>query len=242
MNFNINCKRRLDQLFLYKNVQTSQVLVTIGRVIQNQYLKQIKDAALRPHKLRKDHWSPFIAISGFTSYSSIITTNNILLDKIQNRPKPQEYYKTEKRIRIHEDMDSIETSVLGLCQSLQQLEMRGMESEEKNSLLKIYWERMAMINLPKEKLGLNWPKFVQHEKLELKRSRLFMNDEFKWKKKPFAERKDRKDAKFKRGIYAKKKENKENQGSQTNQAEGTSDMEIEIESDVKVMEQIQQTQ
>ncbi|GBB98735.1 hypothetical protein RclHR1_03300015 [Rhizophagus clarus] len=211
MNFNLKCRKRLDQLFLYRNVITSQVLVTIGRAIQRKDLKQIKDAALRPQKIRKDHWTPFIAISGFPSYSSIMSTNDILLNKIQNRPKSPEYYKTEKRLRVHEDMDLVETSVLGLCQSLQ---LRKMVSEEKNDLLKIYWERKAMIDLPKEKLGLDWPKFVQHEKLELRRDRLFMNDEFKWRKKSLAERKDKKDAIFKRGIYAKKKEDKENQANQ----------------------------
>jgi hypothetical protein len=87
-------------------------------------------------------------------------------------------------LRVQEDLNLVETSVLGLCKSLRRLEVRDMESEEKNSLLKIYWERMAMIDLPKEKLGLDWPKFVQHEKLDLKRDRLFMNDEFKWKKNP----------------------------------------------------------
>jgi len=153
-----------------------------------------------------------------------MTTNNILLNKIQNRPKSPEYYKTEKRLRIHEDMDLVETSVLGLCQSLQQLELRGMESKEKNSILKIYWERMAMIDLP----GLVWPKFVQHEKLELKRGRLFINDEFKWKQKSLAERKDRKDAKFKRGIYAmSKRKDQENQIDQTNSPGNSNDVKIE---------------
>ncbi|CAB4374221.1 unnamed protein product [Rhizophagus irregularis] len=223
MTFNLNCRRRLDQLFLYRNVKTSQVLVTIGRHIQGKNLKQI-DEALRPFKLRKDHWTPFIAISGFTSYSLVMATNNILLNKIQNRPKSPEYYKMEKRLRIHKDMDLVETSVLGLCQSLQQLVVRKMISEEENNLLKIYWERMAMMDLPKEKLGLDWPKFVQHEKLELKRDRLFMNDEFKRIKKSLAERKDRKDVKFKRSIYDKKKEEKENRVNQANQAGNTSDI------------------
>jgi hypothetical protein len=200
--------------------------------MKKKNLKQINDEALRSKKIRKDHWTPFVAISGFPSYNSILTTNNILLNKIRNRPKSPEYYNTEKRLRIHEDMDLVETSVLGLCQSLQQLVVRGMVSEEKNNLLKIYWERTAMINLPKEKLGLDWPKFVQHEKLKLKRDRLFLNDEFKWRKKSLAERKDRKDAKFKRGIYAKKKEDKENQVNQTNQVGNTSDVKID-----KVMEQ-----
>src|SRR4051812_11567899 len=203
------------------------IILIINIFLKRKNLKQIEDAALRPHKIRKDHWTPFIAISGFPSYSSIMTTNNILLNKIRSRPKSPEYYKTEKRLRIHEDMDLVETSVLGLCQSLQQLVARDMVSDEKNNLLKIYWERIAMIDLPKEKLGLDWPKFVQHKKLDLKRDRLFMNDEFKWRKKSLAERKDRKDAKFKRGIYAKEKEDKENQ------AGGTSDVKIELESEIK---------
>jgi hypothetical protein len=180
-------------------------------------LNQIKDAALRPPKLRKDHWTPFVAVSGFSSYSSIMTANNLLSHNIQNRPKSPEYYKTEKRLRVHEDKDLVETSVLGLCKSLRQLEVRDMESEKKNSLLKIYWERIIMMDLPKEKLGLDWPKFVQHEKLELKRGRLFMNDEFKSKRKSLAKIKDREDTRFKskRGIYAKKKD----QVNQVNQSD-----------------------
>ncbi|CAG8460554.1 2614_t:CDS:2 [Funneliformis caledonium] len=168
-----------------RHVQTSQVLVTVGRIIQSKYLRQIKDAALRPHKLRKDHWTPFVAISGFSSYGSVMTTSNIILRKLQNRPKSSEYYKMEKRLRIHEDMNLVESSVLALCQSLRQLEAREMESKQ-NSLLKIYWERMAMVDLPKEQKGMEWPIFVQHEKLELKRGRLFLNEEFKWKQKPLA--------------------------------------------------------
>jgi hypothetical protein len=96
---------------------------------------------------------------------------------------------------------------------------------------------MAMIDLPKEKLGIDWPKFVQHEKLELKRERLFMNDEFKRRKKPLAERKDRKDARLKRGIYAKKKEDRANQENQTSQAGDTNYVKIKLKSDVKVTEQ-----
>ncbi|CAI2166284.1 17373_t:CDS:2 [Funneliformis geosporum] len=192
-----------------RHVQTSQVLVTVGRVIQSKYLRQIKDVTLRPHKLRKDHWTPFVAISGFSSYGSVMTTSNIILRKLQNRPKSSEYYKTEKRLRIHEDMNLVEPSVLALCQSLRQLEARDMESKQ-NSILKIYWERMAMVDLPKEKNGMEWPKFVQHDKLELKRGRLFLNKEFKWEQKPLAVRNDRKDARLKRGIYSRKA-NQENQ-------------------------------
>jgi len=173
-----------------------------------------------------------------------MTTNNIILHKIQNRPKSPEYYKTEKRLRIREDMNLVEPSVLALCHSLRQLEARSMESKEKNSLLKIYWERMAMIDLPKEKNGVDWPNFVQHEKLELKRDRLFMNDEFKWKQQPLAVRNDRKDARLKRGIYSKKKgqENQVNQTIQTNQrmiVDNETGDASGVKIDVKVMEQTQ---
>jgi hypothetical protein len=43
-------------------------------------------------------------------------------------------------------------------------------------------------------------------------------------KKSLAERKDRKDARLKRGLYAKKKEDQENRVDRVDQAGNTSDM------------------
>nr|CAG8519935.1 14358_t:CDS:2 [Entrophospora candida]CAG8522582.1 7020_t:CDS:2 [Entrophospora candida] len=90
-------KRRIDQIFLYKHLQTSQVLITIGRALQNKALDQIQDERLRPHTLRKDHWLPVVAVSGFSSYSSMITTFNKLLYNLQEAAKK----KSKKKIMLN---------------------------------------------------------------------------------------------------------------------------------------------
>ncbi|CAJ0627138.1 14107_t:CDS:2, partial [Entrophospora sp. SA101] len=63
----------------------------------NKALDQIQDERLRPHTLRKDHWLPVVAVSGFSSYSSMITTFNKLLYNLQEAAKK----KSKKKIMLN---------------------------------------------------------------------------------------------------------------------------------------------
>ncbi|CAG8443128.1 17871_t:CDS:10 [Acaulospora morrowiae] len=179
-----NCKRRLDQLFIYSNIVTNQVLLTVGRTLKTKYLKsQITDAKQRPHKIRRDFWKPIIAVTGFSSYTSVMTTNNIIQHKIRTCPKPRDYYQLERKARMQDDMNQLEKSVYGLCYAINSLvHTKGYEQEE-SSKLTIYWERFALKDLP-SKDGIKWPMCVRHEKLMLKRGTIMLNKEFKVVQKP----------------------------------------------------------
>ncbi|CAG8696485.1 36971_t:CDS:2 [Racocetra persica] len=190
----LNCKRRLDQFFIYANINTNQVLLTIGRNLKSRYLKQIKDVKLRPHKIRRDFWKPIIAVTGFSSYGSVTATTNIVQDKLDRYPKPPNYKQTARKIRQIEDMDQIDKSVCNLCYALNKLGLKGMENNE-TSRIKIFWEREALKYVPAQKAGLEWPRFVVHKKLFLDRGRLMMNSEFG--PKPFKVRQAYKEAKLK---------------------------------------------
>ncbi|CAG8494305.1 13444_t:CDS:10 [Acaulospora colombiana] len=181
-----NCKRRLDQLFIYSNIVTKQVLLTVGRTAKTKYLKsQITDDKQRPHEIRRDFWKPIIAISGFSSYTSVMTTNNIIQHKLRTYPKPQDYYRLERKVRMQDDMNQLEKSVYGLCYAINSLVHTKGYEQEGSSKLTIYWERLAMKDLPsKSGLDLKWPVCVQHKKLMLKRGTIMLNEEFKVVQKP----------------------------------------------------------
>ncbi|RIB29088.1 hypothetical protein C2G38_2156335 [Gigaspora rosea] len=190
----LNCKRRLDQFFIYANINTKQVLLTIGRNLKSRYLKQIKDVKLRPHKIRRDFWKPIIAVTGFSSYGSVTATHNAIRDKLDTYPKPPNYKQIARNIRQIEDMDQIDKSVCNLCYALNKLGLKGMENNE-TSKIKIFWEREALKDVPAKKAGLEWPKFVMHKKLFLDRGRLMINNEFG--PKPFKVRQAYKEEKLK---------------------------------------------
>ncbi|RHZ90235.1 hypothetical protein Glove_2g8 [Diversispora epigaea] len=208
-----NCKRRLDQFFIYSHVITKQVIFTIGRALQTKYLEsQIKSFNERPHKIRRDLWKPILAISGFSSYTSVIATNNIVRDKLLNYPKPDDYLKLRRKERMKDDMDQLEKSVCSLCFALNKIVYtKGYEWDASSNLI-IHWESPELKEISK-KVGLTWPKCVQHQKLLLKRGTIPLNQEFKVIQKPEEFREELRKTRYlksRRGrIESQKKEEKQ---------------------------------
>ncbi|CAG8480923.1 7681_t:CDS:2 [Diversispora eburnea] len=179
---------------------------------KTKYLEsQIKSFNERPHKIRRDLWKPILAISGFSSYTSVIATNNIVRDKLLNYPKPADYLKLRRKERMKDDMDQLEKSVCSLCYALNKVVYtKGYEWDASSNLI-IYWENPELKEVP-TKVGLTWPKCVKHQKLLIKRGTIPLNQEFKVIQKPEEVREEIRKTRYlksRRGrIESEKKEEK----------------------------------
>ncbi|KAF9369976.1 hypothetical protein CPC16_004058, partial [Podila verticillata] len=50
-----------NTVYLFRHIQTSQVLVSLKNSVEKQSLKQITDETRRPAHVRPDHWQPLAA-------------------------------------------------------------------------------------------------------------------------------------------------------------------------------------
>ncbi|CAG8433489.1 6715_t:CDS:2 [Ambispora gerdemannii] len=130
----------IEKLFFFRHVATSQVLISPQVNMKNRYLRQTLNPALRSHQLRKDLWQPFLGVCGFKSEASRISLLNFIRFRLENKPKPPDYYQQPKRLREVEDMKEIEYSVLAFCEGIKELIKRKLEDPDQSQLL-LFWEK-----------------------------------------------------------------------------------------------------
>ncbi|KAK9696696.1 hypothetical protein K7432_012326 [Basidiobolus ranarum] len=164
-----------NALFLFRNIMTSQVLLTLKQNVKPAVLTQLKETQ-RPAHYRKDHWTPMIAVTGFESFTHLNLLNTLVHDNIDPIKKDAEWLKKKKTVRKVEEMDQVDSRVIALCKGLNQLPKRLHNAEVPK--LTLFWERPSLKDVI-EKDELNWPAFVAHEKLQIIRGRNIMNDEFR---------------------------------------------------------------
>ncbi|KAI9312169.1 hypothetical protein BX666DRAFT_1989386 [Dichotomocladium elegans] len=157
-------------VYLFRNIQTNQVIVSTKHFAKNATLKQL-DNAIRPVRLRKDLWRPMLALTGFNSSQSAQAVTDALLQRSKGRQQQiktsAEHLELPKRARGPIESDLVETTVVSLRDALESLGPKHFGGETKLAAL---WEQPRFLEMVEE--GKQWPSFVEHGQLELKNNRL----------------------------------------------------------------------
>lgn len=118
----------------------------------------------KPHQLRKDLWRPLVALTGFQTPQSAQAVTDALLQRSKARQNDlkfsQEQLARPKRLRVVDEQDLVETSIVSLCEALESV-------GSKDKLLAL-WEQPHFMELKGEK---EWPSFLEHGHMELKNNR-----------------------------------------------------------------------
>ncbi|OZJ03711.1 hypothetical protein BZG36_03299 [Bifiguratus adelaidae] len=153
----------MSTLYLYRHIQTSQVLVSLRQGMKNKVLQQ-QSIKQRPPRLRKDHWVPMLAISGFDKAE----TAQALHDSILTRSQQKQNSKINATIsgqpaRLREPLEREQ-----IQQTLEALQEALTHTLPKRSTepLRFHWENKALSE------RLQWPEHVQHGDLQLVRGRI----------------------------------------------------------------------
>ncbi|KAI9250322.1 hypothetical protein BY458DRAFT_524777 [Sporodiniella umbellata] len=149
-------------LYLYRHVQTNQVLVSLRQNMKNKALNQL--GPNRTPVLRKDLWRPLVALTGFDTFQSAQALNDALLQRSevrQNQLKTSsEHVARPKRLRKVDEQNMVENSILSLREAL--------ESVSKKQNLLALWEQPRFMEMKGEK---EWPSSLKHGQLELRNNR-----------------------------------------------------------------------
>ncbi|GAN08874.1 hypothetical protein MAM1_0228d08391 [Mucor ambiguus] len=155
-----------SSIYLFRHVQTKQILVSSRQNMKNKVLNQLGTAHKHP-QLRKDLWRPLVALTGFQSPQSAQAVTDALLQRSKARQldlqSSQEYIAKPKRIRQVEEQDLVEKSIVSLREALESV----AASRNETKLLAL-WEQPHFMDLKGEK---EWPSFLEHGQLELKNNR-----------------------------------------------------------------------
>ncbi|KAG0167871.1 hypothetical protein DFQ28_002737 [Apophysomyces sp. BC1034] len=154
-------------VYLFRNVQTQQVIVSTQQFLKTKALNQLH-SAIRPVRFRKDLWRPMVALTGFNTPQSAQALSDALLQRSQARQldfrtSPEELARP-KRLRVVDQKDLVEKSVVSLCEALEDIAPKHF----KDTKLTALWEQQRFIDIQGEKA---WPEFVEHGQLELKNNR-----------------------------------------------------------------------
>ncbi|KAJ1976268.1 hypothetical protein H4R34_004042 [Dimargaris verticillata] len=131
-------------------------------------LRQIKDITLRPPYIRRDLWAPLVVVCNNTP-ETLHHTHTIFCNPGTAEPTASELKELRGKTQAQRKAlrcDEIASKVEHLCRIYIYLEAKlGREAMPP---LKLFWEREAFKDLVKEK-GLEWPSFVSHDKLVLRK-------------------------------------------------------------------------
>ncbi|KAJ2900429.1 hypothetical protein IWW38_000482 [Coemansia aciculifera] len=182
-------------LYFFRNIRTKQVLACPSPSVMSavSYINtQITNPALRPTVIRPDHWTPLVVVSGFESEQAHADAFTLAaqpghpLTPPTADEKRQHALLTRPNKRLAE-MDMVERQVAQLARALVYMDAVGSRAvpssaqEEKGSSqqkIKLFWEDDQWIGKVQD-AGLSWPKWVEHDKLELKRGNVITNKELR---------------------------------------------------------------
>ncbi|KAI9361817.1 hypothetical protein BD770DRAFT_408300 [Pilaira anomala] len=152
-----------NSVYIYRHIQTKQVLVSLRQNMKTKVLNQLgtKNA---PVRLRKDLWRPLVALTGFETPQSAQAVTDALLQRSKARQvdlkTSDSHLARPKRMRVVDELNLVETSIVSLREALE-----SVGSKEK---LLALWEQPHFMELKGEK---EWPSFLEHGQLELKNNR-----------------------------------------------------------------------
>ncbi|RUS19930.1 hypothetical protein BC937DRAFT_86701, partial [Endogone sp. FLAS-F59071] len=190
---------RQPAVYLYRHIQTSQVLVSFRKGMKSKILNQILDQTARPPRLRKDHWMPVVAITGFKDVRSAQSIHDALLERLRKRQQCKQnspdHLALPKRLRTPVEQNQLSEALVSLREIVQRF------LENKPSKLKIRWdgdnifynmakskeaEAVAVARYGKEegkvyaKEEVDWPDGIKHTTLVLKRGRTIEDYKIKY--------------------------------------------------------------
>ncbi|KAG0739006.1 hypothetical protein G6F57_003293 [Rhizopus arrhizus] len=153
-------------VYLFRHVQTNQVLVSLKQNMKNKTLNQL-GTIHRPIRLRKDLWRPLVALTGFDTPQSAQALSDALLERSQTCQKELEvsadHRARPRRLRAVDEMNMVESSVLSLRDALESVGAKRQQGK-----LLALWEQPQWMELKGEK---EWPSFLEHGQLELRNNR-----------------------------------------------------------------------
>ncbi|KAG0230922.1 hypothetical protein BGW41_002372 [Actinomortierella wolfii] len=159
-------------VYLFRNIQTSQVLVSMTKRLENQNLKQIVDETRRPPRVRHDHWHPLAAIQGFKSHHDALAFHNSLRDHQLNMTEAKrssaEHMVQPKRLRAPIEMNQVNETLIKMADLLAKNESIA---ESKGKGLKILWERPHILDQIKQEHGVTFLDGIEHGDLLVHRGR-----------------------------------------------------------------------
>ncbi|RUO95768.1 hypothetical protein BC936DRAFT_143266 [Jimgerdemannia flammicorona] len=179
-------------LYLYRHVQTRQVLVSL-----RQNMKYFDETA-RPLHLRKDHWAPLAVVTGFDTDATAQAAHDALLWRTKERQRTKmtspKHINMKRRLRVPIEQNQLDESLISLREALEKV-----TSERAPQNLSVFWEKSSYIGkaLKMETMDVmvakygkenaekyseetaQWPAGVYHHILELKRSRMIENPELR---------------------------------------------------------------
>ncbi|KAI8373107.1 uncharacterized protein BYT42DRAFT_599724 [Radiomyces spectabilis] len=158
-------------VYLFRHIQTQQVLVSTRQSMKNKALRQI-ETTLRPVRLRKDHWRPMVALTGIETPQSAQALSDALLQRSQARQldlkTSAEHLARPKRLRVVDEKNMLEQSVQSLREALESVAPQHFKDKKVLAL----WEQPHFMDLKGQQ---EWPAFVEHGQLELRLNRLVNN-------------------------------------------------------------------
>ncbi|CAO3656103.1 unnamed protein product [Mucor hiemalis] len=98
-----------NSVYLYRHVQTKQVLVSLRQNMKNKTLNQLGTTNNKPITLRKDLWRPLVALTGFQTPQSAQAVSDALLQRSKARQQDlktdQDHIARPKRLRAVDERD-----------------------------------------------------------------------------------------------------------------------------------------
>ncbi|KAJ1796407.1 hypothetical protein LPJ59_003770 [Coemansia sp. RSA 2399] len=172
-------------VYLYRHIRTKQVLVSTEQsVLARPHLlkSQIKPNQ-RPARIRPDHWTPLVAALGFKDKRA--QENAFMLASMAGHPlvaqsaqaQRETVLKPNKEKRLA-DMDMVERQVAQLARTFMYMDaVKSNTGEgEEQADINLLWEDSSWVARIEE-AGLQWPRWVVHGHLDLKRGNIIMNPE-----------------------------------------------------------------
>ncbi|KAI7827677.1 hypothetical protein BC939DRAFT_444932 [Gamsiella multidivaricata] len=163
-------------VYLFRHIQTSQVLISLKSSVEKQSLKQIADTTRRPPHVRPDHWHPLIAIQGFSHHQDALAFHNSLRDHQLNlhsaKLADKKHMLQPRRLRAPQEMNQLDETLVKMVELLNE---NPKIKESKGNGIQILWEREGVRKQLLEKEGVSLLEGIQHGDLVIKRGRDIAN-------------------------------------------------------------------
>ncbi|KAF9437731.1 hypothetical protein BGZ76_011369 [Entomortierella beljakovae] len=163
-------------VYLFRHIQTSQVLVSLKNTVEKQSLKQITDETRRPPHVRPDHWQPLVAIQGFSKHQDALAFHNSLRDHQLNSHSTmiadEKHMLQPRRLRGPQEMNQVDKTLVKM------VELLNDNPKIKNNSgkgIQLLWERDGVREQLLEKEGVSLLEGIQHGNLTVKRGRTIVD-------------------------------------------------------------------
>ncbi|KAF9216334.1 hypothetical protein BGZ59_010130 [Podila verticillata] len=165
-----------NTVYLFRHIQTSQVLVSLKNSVEKQSLKQITDETRRPAHVRPDHWQPLAAVQGFPHQRDALSFHNSLRDHqlnlTQRKRQDGDYMRQPARLRAPQEMNQVDETLVKMVELLNQ---QPQVAQSKGKGFQILWERDGVRSHVQTLKGVTFPEEIEHGQLVVKRGRDIVN-------------------------------------------------------------------